>query len=249
MKNSNHQENSIEKIMETLKTISSDKLLDIATGRGQFIHFLTQGLQNYKEIIGIDSNSNGKKGFEEIWQNKNIIFQEMDAYNLTFEEGAFDLTSISYSLHHFENIGKVLEEMKRVLKKDGYFIINEMHSGSDQSSSQESHVKLHSWWSKIDRANNVTHFEPFTPDKIQKIIDKSNLEEILLQEYSYPMENVFDDKIISHLQRSVDVYLNRIPENHPQKNEWIEEAKNIHEHIQKFGYSPAKCLFFIGKKK
>ena len=44
----------MEKLMKRMKEIKGGKILDIATGRGEFIHSLMNGLESYDSILGID---------------------------------------------------------------------------------------------------------------------------------------------------------------------------------------------------
>ena len=41
---------------DILGQISATRVLDVATGSGNFIHFLVEGLNDYVEIIGVDNN-------------------------------------------------------------------------------------------------------------------------------------------------------------------------------------------------
>lgn len=52
---------------------------------------------------------------------KNIEVVNANAENLPFEDEQFDFIYSSYSFQYIENKGKALQEIRRVLKKDGYF--------------------------------------------------------------------------------------------------------------------------------
>ena len=44
----------IQKLETRLKEIAGGKVLDVATGTGQFIQLLMQALKDYDEFLGID---------------------------------------------------------------------------------------------------------------------------------------------------------------------------------------------------
>ena len=130
--------------------ISGGKVLDVATGNGGFIHFLLDGLQDYEEIIGIDTKEGLESSFEEQFAEKPVRYQKMDAARMEFTDESFDTVCISNSLHHMPDLNSTLREMLRVLKLGGQLIIHEMYSDG-QTETQMTHVGLHHWWAAIDR--------------------------------------------------------------------------------------------------
>jgi len=59
-------------IKENLSKFYGVKILDVGTGRGDFIKLLTENLKGYDKIVGIDSHEEIKKRFEDLkeWMNK-----------------------------------------------------------------------------------------------------------------------------------------------------------------------------------
>ena len=101
-----------------------DRILDICCGTGDQVFY-------YERIgaivAGIDLNPK-MIGMAQKWQRKygseNSYFQAADATDLPFEDLVFDFTSISLALHEIERDkrNRVISEMKRVTKKDGFLI-------------------------------------------------------------------------------------------------------------------------------
>lgn len=93
--------------------------LDLCTGTGDLAGLLRKEYPNAK-IIGVDFSQN----MLEIARKKHpgIEFIESDITNLPFNDKSFDLCVISFGLRNVENMQKALEEIYRVLKKDGIFI-------------------------------------------------------------------------------------------------------------------------------
>jgi SAM-dependent methyltransferase len=60
----------------------------------------------------------------------NVEFKKADIYNLPFEDGTFDSVIICFVLEHLRNSLHALNELKRVLKKNGTLIAIEGDHGS-----------------------------------------------------------------------------------------------------------------------
>jgi len=59
--------------------------------------------------------------------SENIALVHGDSENMPFEDASFDIVNCSASFHHYPNPGKVLSEVKRVLKPGGYFVLCDMY--------------------------------------------------------------------------------------------------------------------------
>jgi ubiquinone/menaquinone biosynthesis C-methylase UbiE len=110
------------KIAKKLRSVSGGRVLDVATGDGEFIDTLMQTLEDYDSFVGIDycASDESRKHMESAkkrLEGKPVRFFEINAESLKFQDESFDTVCISHSLHHLANIGKVLAEMKRVLKR------------------------------------------------------------------------------------------------------------------------------------
>jgi ubiquinone/menaquinone biosynthesis C-methylase UbiE len=233
----------MNEISQRLKKINGGKILDIATGSGQFIHFLMENLKSYKSFTGIDMREN--KQINTVFEDKPITFQKMDAYQLQFPNESFDTVTISHSLHHFEQPKKIFEEMKRVLKNSGYMIIHEMIADGKPTPAQQSHIKIHHWFAKMDRKNDVYHSDTYKRKELENIIKMIKFEEIECFDYQYPVENLFDEKTINSYCEIIEKILST-RKNLPAK--LLKEGKEIKEYIQKNGYAPANMMLCIGKK-
>ena len=115
------------KAVKQLKELNPNKILDIATGTGDFALALLK--LKPKEIIGVDIS----QGMLSVGTNKmkkkkvdGIIKLELgDSENLPFEDNSFDAITVAFGVRNFENLEKGLSEMKRVLRPDGKVIILE----------------------------------------------------------------------------------------------------------------------------
>lgn len=116
-----------KKAIRMLKEIQPKKILDIATGTGDFA---LEALKLHPDsIVGVDISEGmlevgrvkmKKKGVDNI-----IALQYGDSENLPFETGSFDAFTVAFGVRNFENLEKGLTEMLRVLRDGGKGIILE----------------------------------------------------------------------------------------------------------------------------
>jgi len=99
-------------------------VLDVATGTGSLAFELSNSAE---KVIGIDLSSKMLDVAEKKRRNDNLSFLQMDASRMNFDDEEFDLVTISLGLHDMplEIRTLVLEEAKRVLKRDGELFIFE----------------------------------------------------------------------------------------------------------------------------
>lgn len=107
---------------EVLKLLTpvDGKVVDIGCHSGLFTEKIIHKISP-KEIYGIDiSKKSIEKAKKRIRQGK---FQTGDAQNLPFEENSFDAAFCLEMIEHVDYPGKVLQEIHRVLKKQGYALV------------------------------------------------------------------------------------------------------------------------------
>jgi demethylmenaquinone methyltransferase/2-methoxy-6-polyprenyl-1,4-benzoquinol methylase len=116
-----------KKAIAELKEIYPSRILDIATGTGDFA--LAALKINPKEVVGIDiSEGMLAVGKEKMIAKKvdNIISMQLgDSENLPFEDNYFDGLTVGFGVRNFENLEKGLAEMLRVIRPEGKAIILE----------------------------------------------------------------------------------------------------------------------------
>jgi len=116
-----------KKAINLLRPFAPKRILDVATGTGDFA---IASLKLYPEkVIGIDiSEEMLRFGNEKITKKKhsNIISLSLgDSENLTFETESFDAITVGFGVRNFEHLEKGLTEMHRVLKTNGVAVILE----------------------------------------------------------------------------------------------------------------------------
>jgi len=81
---------------DILGRLPGGRVLDLATGSGNFIHFLLEGLADYEEIIGLDNNERAATAFSAAFKDQpKIRFELGDALSHNFDAASFDLVCLS----------------------------------------------------------------------------------------------------------------------------------------------------------
>jgi demethylmenaquinone methyltransferase/2-methoxy-6-polyprenyl-1,4-benzoquinol methylase len=115
------------KAINELKLINPKRILDLATGTGDFA--IAALRLNPEQIIGMDISA----GMLEVGKTKmrkkkydNIIEMRLgDSENLPFEDNYFDALTVGFGVRNYENLEKGLSEMLRVVRPGGKLVILE----------------------------------------------------------------------------------------------------------------------------
>lgn len=117
-----------KKAIKELKAIQPQKILDVATGTGDFA-FESINILHPDKIIGVDISEGmlevAKKKIKE--RNLGHVFsvQLGDSEGLNFDDSTFDAITVAFGVRNYENLEKGLADMLRVLKPAGKIVILE----------------------------------------------------------------------------------------------------------------------------
>jgi len=115
------------KAIKLLKDLKPKKILDIATGTGDFA---IEALKlNPEKVIGVDISEGmlevGRVKMEQKGFSDKIELRLGDSENLDFEENFFDAVIVAFGVRNFENLEKGLNSMRRVLRDKGRLVVLE----------------------------------------------------------------------------------------------------------------------------
>lgn len=135
-----------KKAIKRLAIFQPKKMLDIATGTGDFAILAAKMLQP-DSLIGADIS----EGMMEIGRQKvkkenleaTISFQKEDCLHLSFEDESFDAVTAAFGIRNFQNLDQGLKEMCRVLKKGGHLSIVELTTPVTFPMKQLFHIYSH----------------------------------------------------------------------------------------------------------
>jgi demethylmenaquinone methyltransferase/2-methoxy-6-polyprenyl-1,4-benzoquinol methylase len=117
------------KAMDALKAYAPKKILDVATGTGDFAILAADRLHP-EEIVASDiSEEMMRIGREKVAQrglDKTITFRKEDCSQLSFADNTFDAVTVAYGVRNFEDLDRGLREIRRVLKENGHLLIVEL---------------------------------------------------------------------------------------------------------------------------
>lgn len=116
-----------KKVVKQIQSLQAEKVLDIATGTGDLAIMIAENTK--AQITGLDLSAGmlevGRKKVTEKGLENRIEMIQGDSENLPFEDDTFDAITVSFGVRNFENLEKGLNEINRVLKPNGTFIILE----------------------------------------------------------------------------------------------------------------------------
>ncbi|HVI43620.1 MAG TPA: bifunctional demethylmenaquinone methyltransferase/2-methoxy-6-polyprenyl-1,4-benzoquinol methylase UbiE [Chitinophaga sp.] len=117
-----------KKALSYLKSLQPKKILDVATGTGDFA-VMAQKRLNPDSIVGIDISegmlSFGREKIKKLGLENKITLQLGDSETISFPDHTFDAITVAFGVRNFENLEKGLAEMRRVLKPGGKLVILE----------------------------------------------------------------------------------------------------------------------------
>ncbi len=154
-----------------LKYIKLENYLDIGTGNGQIASVITDDY-NIKNTYGIDLYD------PENYQGPTNVKYQKSKIPLPFKDNMFDLITCFQSLHHLDDIEKMLTEIVRVLKPNGYIFIREHNAYNNYIKKvlYDDHAK----WDDFDPKNDKLNF--MSKDYLIQLLNKYGFE---LKEYIF----------------------------------------------------------------
>ena len=252
------------KIAKRLGSVSGGIVLDVATGKGEFIDTLMNTLKDYESFIGIDSGASHNPE-EEMRDGRGRFVGKpaelfwMSGEDLGFENGSFDTVCISYALHHLDDVDAVLTEMRRVLRPGGRFIIQELYCDGDKTDAQRVDELEHVWCTKIDNLLGITHNKAFTRQRLMDFANGLGLSDLEIFDSNRPMDCLFCERnrlcenpknqAIFHdsIKRIDETY--DLIKDYPDlevRSSIKEEGDNIKKAIAKWGSAASSYLFITG---
>jgi demethylmenaquinone methyltransferase/2-methoxy-6-polyprenyl-1,4-benzoquinol methylase len=118
-----------QKAIRILKKENPHRILDVATGTGDFALEAVSMKMHDVQITGVDISAGmievGKKKVARKKLEHAITLQIADSENLPFDTGHFDAFTVAFGVRHFQDLRKGMSEMLRVLKPGGMGVIVE----------------------------------------------------------------------------------------------------------------------------
>jgi demethylmenaquinone methyltransferase/2-methoxy-6-polyprenyl-1,4-benzoquinol methylase len=187
-----------KKAIQKLVPYYPEKILDIATGTGDFA-ILAAKMLHPQILIGADISEGmmqvGRKKVSEEHLKDIISFKKEDCMNLSFEDNTFDAVTAAFGIRNFQNLDQGLKEMCRVLKKGGHLSIVELTEPVSFPMHQlfkiYSHTVLPVYGKLLSRDSSAYHYltktiEAFPQgESMMKILKKAGFSETGFQRLTF----------------------------------------------------------------
>ncbi|PIN94278.1 hypothetical protein COU56_02710 [Candidatus Pacearchaeota archaeon CG10_big_fil_rev_8_21_14_0_10_31_9] len=181
-------ESNIIFLRKTRILSKNKRILEIGSGKGSLIHHLKKEGYN---ITGTEIDYNLVKEGKKLFGN--IPLKTMSGDKLNFKDSSFDVVLSFDVFEHISDSDKHLKEVRRVLKKRGYYLLGTPNKWTNipweiiQSKSfkyREYHCSLHNYW-QIKKRFNKNGFEvkfveipilnDFTIGKVNKVLGRTGV--------------------------------------------------------------------------
>ena len=193
--------------INTLKPFAPKRMLDVATGTGDFA-ILSAKMLKPESLLGVDIS----EGMLDVGRKKvlqgglaNIVkFQKDDCMALSLDDDLFDAITVAYGVRNFPDLDKGLSEMRRVLKKDGRLVIIELTAPRRFPMRQLFWLYSHAFmplvgWiiSKDKRAYSYlpATMEAFPQgEEMQKILEKAGYRDVAFKRFTFGLSTMYTAK-------------------------------------------------------
>lgn len=170
-----------QKAIELCDFTSQDKILDLGCGVGTTISFLYN--QYNIKAVGIDASEKLLSIAKENCECANFVKGSGEA--LPFADESFDCVITEYTLALTKNLNATIQEVNRVLKKNGRLVVTDVYS---KSPSTLSGLEDHSLNSCMRGLHNL--------EELEQTIKNVGFKSIYLGDYSENIKSEFKEKLM-----------------------------------------------------
>ncbi|MFD2598549.1 bifunctional demethylmenaquinone methyltransferase/2-methoxy-6-polyprenyl-1,4-benzoquinol methylase UbiE [Sphingobacterium corticis] len=149
-----------KKAIRSLRSIKPQRILDVATGTGDFA-IESIKILNPEKIVGLDISEGMLSVAKEKIQKKGLSkqFEVMlgDSESLPFEDNSFDAVTVAFGVRNFEHLQKGLDEINRVIRPGGKAIVLELSNPTAFPIKQLFHFYFHKFTPAMGRLISKDH--------------------------------------------------------------------------------------------
>ena len=192
------------KVAKAVAKSAPKTILDLATGTADLA--ITMAKHNPQaHIIGLDISEKmleiGKTKIKKQNLENQIELRFGDAANLPFEDNSFDVATVAFGVRNFEDLGKGLSEIHRVLKPNGEVVILEFSMPEEFPIKQLYRLyfkHILPWMGRIVSKDEKAYsylpesVEQFPkPTEFQQVLDQYGLKNCLVKQLSFGIAMVY----------------------------------------------------------
>jgi ubiquinone/menaquinone biosynthesis C-methylase UbiE len=210
-----------EKLIEMLTLKGDELILDLATGTGRVARPLSKHIKGGR-IVGVDQAlAMLDVGHQHEDPIPHYDQSAGEADKLPFKTNTFDRAFVSFSLHHFGNPSGVVNEVLRVLKNSGRFVVLDPIIEEAKDSVD---IQLETKINQVFRRTHGDEFRYHTASSIQRLLTKAG--------YRVPRSNILS---YSFNQEGMDGI--------PTGRHWLEAALELEKETPELAERMKKNYF------
>ena len=121
----------LQRLIELAQVHGDERMLDVATGGG---HTALAFAPYVREVVASDLTPRMLEAAEAFIRGQGVVnvrFERADAEDLPFESASFDIVTARIAPHHFPNPQRFVQEVARVLRPGGLFLLDDNMAPED----------------------------------------------------------------------------------------------------------------------
>ena len=212
------------------------RLLDLASGSGDFILSLVEAGAALEGIVAVDIDHRWLDEGRGRPRGRTVHRLVADGRRLPFTQASFDGVSIANGLHHFDDPAAVLREARRVLTPGGRLLIDEI-SSSGLTPAQANRHAYHTLSAELDRATGGVHHPALTDAEITDLVETAGFS----IQHGFSHTPLFEGDYTAH----ITLRLNRIEErirdaalDDARRADFLRRLTELHRSIRRRGVQP-----------
>jgi len=162
-----HASEGLNEVRELLSLSPKDNVIDIGCGAGHTSFEIAPKVNNVMaydfadDMLKIVEKESKVRGFTNIQTIKG------DAENIIFPDSTFDKAVCRIAAHHFPNLKAFMNEVSRVLKRNGIFVLVDNSAPTDRD--------LYFFSDYVEKLKDSSHFHLYTESSWRESIIESGL--------------------------------------------------------------------------
>lgn len=190
--------------INSLRPYAPKKILDVATGTGDFALLAARTLEP-ENLLGVDISEGmlevGRKKILQAGLADVVTFRREDCMALSQPDGEFDALTVAYGIRNFQDLDRGLREMHRVLRPGGRLVIIELTAPRRFPMRQlfwlYSHVLMPLVGRLVSRDRKAYSYLPATMEAfpqgevMREILQKAGFREVEFRRFTFGLSTLY----------------------------------------------------------